>query len=257
VPDSAAPGGDRTRITGVARLGKRTKLLVPRLAPGDIAVLDHRDIDRVSAEDLVRSGIRAVVNVAPSTTGRYPNQGPTILVEAGIHLVDVAGVPLFDVLRDGDPLTVEGGTLKRGDELLAQGEILDVACVARAHEEARQAVDAALRDFASNTMAHVVAERELLSEPMELPELRTSFRDRPALVVVRGVDHQKDLRMLRPFVRDVKPVLVAVDGGAEAILEAGWTPDLIVGDMDSASDEALRSGAELVVRARPGARPSG
>jgi uncharacterized membrane-anchored protein len=77
------------------------------------------------------------------------------------------------------------------------------------------------------------------------------------MIVVRGVDHQKDLRILRPYVRDQHPVLMAVDGGADAILEQGLEPDMIVGDMDSASDAALRSGAELVVHAYPDGRAPG
>ena len=243
---------------GTARLGKRTKRLVKRLEAGDIAIVDHAGIDRVSADDLVETGVRCVINVAASCSPSYPNSGPLILAEAGVHLVDVPGSPLFETVKDGDHVRVRGGRVTTGDGLLlAEGEVQDLETVGRAHEHGRRQIGEAIEAFAENTMNHIREERDLLAGRMEMPDFDTRFRDRPALVVVRGVDHQKDLRMLRPYVRDVRPVLVAVDGGADAILEAGFKPAMIVGDMDSATDAALRCGAELVVHAFPDGRAPG
>jgi uncharacterized membrane-anchored protein len=256
---SSAPDGRpaAAAFTGPARLGKRTKRLVRRLAATDIAVIDHEDIDRVSAEDLVACGVRCVVNVAHSSSGRYPNQGPLILAEGGVHLVDMPGAPLFDALSDGDLVTVRGSALLRDGEVVWEGEVQELEAVTREHEAGQRKIGEALEDFADNTILHVREERELLAGHIELPEFDTEFRDRPVLVVVRGVGHQRDLRILRPYVRDVKPILVAVDGGADAILDEGFVPDMIVGDMDSASDGALRSGAELIVHAYPDGRAPG
>jgi uncharacterized membrane-anchored protein len=242
---------------GPVRLGKRTKRLVKRLEPGDIAIVDHEDIDRVSADDLVATGVRCVLNVAHSSSGRYPNSGPLILAEGGVHLVDLPGAPLFDLFKDGDRLRVSGGRLMRDGVVLAQGEVQDLETLALAQERGRRQIGEAIEAFAENTMAHIREERDLLAGRLELPDFTTRFRDRPALVVVRGVGHQKDLRILRPYVRDVRPVLVAVDGGADAIIEAGFKPHMIVGDMDSATDGALRCGAELVVHAYPDGRAPG
>jgi uncharacterized membrane-anchored protein len=180
-----------------------------------------------------------------------------ILTDAGIHLVDVPDQPLFDLIEDGHELTVRGAEIFRGGVLVATGQVLDSEGVHRAHEKARQQIGEALAAFAENTLEHMRDERELLAGRIDLPEFDTSFRDRSALVVVRGVDHQKDLRILRPYVRDVRPVIVAVDGGADAVIADGFVPDMIVGDMDSASDAALRSGAELVVHAYPDGRAPG
>ena len=228
-----------------------------RIGCEDIAIIDHAGIDRVSGEDLVASGVKHVVNVAVSVAPHYANRGPSILVDGGIHLVDMPGAPLFDELRDGEHLTLDGGRLMRGDELVWEGQVLDRETVERAYEEAERRIGEALEAFAENTMTHIREERELLSGEIALPDFDTVFRDRPVLIVVRGVDHKRDLRILRPYVRDTKPVIVAVDGGANALLEEGLKPDMIVGDMDSATDGALRCGAELVVHAYPDGRAPG
>jgi len=242
---------------GCARLGKRTKRLVKTLRADDIAVIDHEDIDRVSGEDLVASGVRCVLNASPSSTGRYPNVGPLVLAESGVHLVDLPGQPLFDELSDGELITVRGGTVLRDGKPVFEGKVQELDGVRHAHDRERLKLGEALEAFAENTMSHIREERDLLAGRLDLPEFSTIFRDRPCLIVVRGVDHQKDLRILRPYVRDQRPVIVAVDGGADAILEQGLEPDMIVGDMDSASDAALRSGAELVVHAYPDGRAPG
>src|SRR5687767_12882186 len=242
---------------GCVRMGKRTKRLVKTLRPGDIAVIDHTDIDRVSGEDLAATGVRCVLNVAPSSTGRYPNVGPLVLAEAGVHLVDLPGRPLFDELSEGERITVRAGTVLRDGRPLFEGEVQELDAVRHAHDRQRVKLGEALLAFAENTMSHIREERELLGGRLDLPDFETRFRDRPCLIVVRGVGHQRDLRILRPYVRDQRPVIVAVDGGADAILEQGLEPDMIVGDMDSASDAALRSGAELVVHAYPDGRAPG
>jgi uncharacterized membrane-anchored protein len=234
---------------GPARLGRRTKDLVKRLQPGDIAIVDHRDIDRMAAEDLVDARVRAVVNIAPSTTGRYPNPGPLTLTRAGVCLVDVPGTPLFDLLSDGTTVTLRGGTVIGPNGVLAQGHVWDSDQLALVADEQQRQIGRAIEDFAENTLTHIREERNLLMRPLKLPPLETSFRDRHALVVVRGTDYKRDLRAIRPYVRDVGPVVVAVDGGGDALLEAGLKPDLVIGDMDSASDRVLSCGAELVVHA--------
>src|SRR3954451_24075821 len=244
-------------VAGTARLGRRTKVLTKHLAPGDIAVIDHKDLDRVSAEDLVAVGVRAVLNCRPSSSGTYPNLGPLLVVQAGIHLVDLPDDRLFERLRDGDRIEVRGGQVWRDGELIAEGRVQPAEDVRRRHDAARSEIGEALYAFARNTVEHMVEERELLAGKVELPRFTTDFRDRPALIVVRGVDHRRDLRALRPYIRDVRPVLVGVDGGANAIIEEGFKPDMIVGDMDSSTEETLRSGAELVVHAYPDGRAPG
>jgi uncharacterized membrane-anchored protein len=255
-PAGAASAAVR-EVSGIARLGKRTKRLVRRLRRGDIAIIDHLDLDRVSAEDLIACGIEAVVNCAPSSSGRYPNAGPLLLVQAGIHLVDAPGAALFDDLEDGDPIVVRDGEVLRNGQVLARGQVQDPQTVQELNDQRRREIGEALEAFAQNTVQHMVQERELLAGKLELPQFSTDFRDRTVLVVVRGVDHKRDIKALRPYIRDVRPVLVGVDGGADALIEEGFRPHMIVGDMDSATESTLRSGAELIVHAYPDGRAPG
>ena len=238
-------------LTGHAKLDRRTKNLVRRLSADDIAIIDHTDIDRVSAEELVESGVRVVVNVAESQSGRFPNPGPLALVRAGVRLIDAPGADLFEQVNEGELLTVRGAGLYRNGTCLASGRVLQAGELEHALAEQRSRVTHALEAFADNTMRYLREEGKLLAEGVDFPHLRTRFRDRHALVVARGPGYKRDLRMVKPYVRDFKPVLIAVDGGADALIEAGYKPDVIVGDMDSVSNEALASGAELVVHAYP------
>ena len=243
-------------FTGRARLGRRTKSLVSRLGPGDVAIIDHQDIDRVSAEELLESGVRVVVNIARSQSGRFPNPGPLLLVRGGVRLIDAPGAPLFDELSDGEDVTVRGASVFRNGTCLANGRTLGAEELGRALAEQQGRVTEALEGFAENTLRYLRDEGRLLSQGIDFPALETRFRERHALVVARGPGYKRDLAIVRQYVRDFKPVVVGVDGGADALLAAGTKPDVIVGDMDSVSDEALRCGAELVVHAyRDGAAP--
>ncbi len=251
VPAGGARSGSRANgaITGPVRLGRRTKDLVRRLRPEDIAIVDHADLDRVSAEELVESGVRLVVNVARSSTGRFPNPGPLELTRAGVRLVDAPGAQLFEALSDGDLVQVEGGAIWHEGEKLVQGTELDATSLEVALVEQQSRLSEALEAFAENTLLHLRGEAEGLAAGLPLPQLRTRFRDRHTLVVARGPGYKSDLRMVRPYIRDFRPVVVAVDGGADALREVGLDADVIVGDFDSVSDEALAGGAELVVHA--------
>ena len=239
------------------RLGERTKHLVRRLRPGEIAVVDHEDIDRIAAEELIAAGAVAVLNASSSSTGRYPNAGPLLLTRAGVRLVDAPGAGLFERLKDGDVVRVEGGAISRLGKEVAHGHALAEAELESQLEEQRERIDEALAEFAENTVAHIQQETDLLTGDIAFPPTRARFRDRHVLIVVRGDRHRRDLKALRAYIRDVRPLIVAVDGGADGVLEAGMKPDVILGDMDSASDGALESGAELIVHAYPDGRAPG
>ncbi|GAA2194666.1 putative cytokinetic ring protein SteA [Micromonospora lupini] len=250
---NAEPG----RVLGTARLDRRTKRLVGRLRPGDIAVIDHVDVDRVAADSLVAVGVAAVLNAKPSVSGRYPNLGPEVLVAAGIPLLDDLGEGVFERIREGDQVRIEGNTVFAGEEPVAHGTLQDAESVAKAMSDAREGLSVQLEAFAANTMDYLRQERDLLLDGVGVPDIQTQIQGRHCLIVVRGYDYKADLDVLRPYIREFKPVLIGVDGGADALVEAGYTPDMIIGDMDSVTDDVLRCGAEVIVHAYPDGRAPG
>jgi uncharacterized membrane-anchored protein len=274
-------------ILATARVDVKTKALVKRLAPGEIAIIDHPDLDRVSADELIGCKVAAVVNAAKSITGRYPNLGPQMLIEAGIPLVDDVGRDVLARIADGALVRLDAGTLyaeapgqhgqpalageeagpaiplapenpaQASAEPVAKGTLQTAESVQAALSEAEAGVAAQIDSFAANTLEFLRRERDLLTNGITVPKLRTSMRNKHVLVVVRGYRYQEDLRALRPYIREYRPVMLAVDGGADALLEAGYRPSIIIGDMDSVSDDALECGAELVVHAYPDGRAPG
>jgi len=245
------------RVRGMARVDRRTKNLCSRALPGDVAIICHRDVDGPAAQALVARGVGAVVNADRSISGRYPNLGPQILLAHGIPILDNVGAAVLEEVREGDVVEVVGDALYLSGRLVAKGEPLTEELLSVRLSEARQNLSRELRSFVENTLSLVQAEQGLLFEPSRIPELKTMFQGRHALVVVRGEGCRDDLHAIASYVREMRPVLIAVDGGADVLLEFGFTPDLIIGDMDSVSDRALRSGAELVVHAYPDGRCPG
>jgi uncharacterized membrane-anchored protein len=238
-------------LTGVARLDRHTKRITKRLQPGEIAVIDHADIDRMAADALVSCKVAAVVNAAPCISGRYPNLGPEVLMRAGIPVLDSVGGKVFEEVSEGQLVRLDGDSLYVGATLVATGFRHDADSVCAAMADAKAGLSTQLEAFAANTMEYMRRERDLLLDGVGVPDISTELEGRHCLIVVRGYDYRQDLRVLRPYIREFKPVLIGVDGGADALVEAGYRPDLIVGDMDSVSDHVLRSGAEVVVHAYP------
>jgi len=246
-------------VVGRVRVDRRTKNLLQRVQPGEIAVIDHEDLDRIAAEGLVAAGVVAVINARPSFSGRYPNTGPLVVVAAGIPVVDAVGEDVMNRLHDGEVVAITGDDVRLGDEVVATGHRPSLEELEAGLEEARRSLGTALERFATNTLEHLKRERHLASDNPTLPDVGVDLRDRHVLVVVRGQDYREDLLALKRtgYLREVKPVLVGVDGGADALREMGLRAAIIIGDFDSVSEAALRSGATLVVHAYPGGRAPG
>jgi uncharacterized membrane-anchored protein len=238
--------GVEVRVTGPARADRRTKDLAKRLRAGEIAVIDHTDIDRVAAESLIAAGIAAVVNAGHSISGRYPNVGPIRLLRAGIPIIDRVEPSIVGSVTEGETLRLSGGEIFRGPERIAAGTVLTVEGVEADMEAARVSIGEELQRFAENTLEYIRREADLTFEPVTLPPLRVDMKGRHALVVVRGHDYRDDLHALKAYIKEYRPVLIAVDGGADALLDEGFTPDVIIGDFDSVSEQALGVGADLV-----------
>jgi len=240
-----------------ARVDRRTKNLLRRVQAGEVAFIDHEDLDRVSAEGLADKGVSAVVNAARSISGRYPNLGPLILVERGVPLVDGVGNLLMSKVKEGQPVRLDGDRIYAGTDLVGVGTRQTSESVTAAMDVARRRLAEQFESFAANTMLFIVRERDLLFGGTGLPDLDHKMSGRHVLVVVRGYQYREDLAALRPYIREVHPVLIGVDGGADALIEEGYRPNLIVGDMDSVTEAALRSGAEIVLHAYPSGHAPG
>lgn len=254
-----APEAHPQPVGGVVRVGRRTKDLAKVIAAGEIAVIDHEDLDTVATESLIAAGVVAVVNAAPCISGRYPNSGPLMLPAAGVAVIDGVGSDVMDDLADGTIVTLDGGDVIVDGEVAASGRRQDIGSFGIVLEEARRTMGAELQRFAENTLTYVQREGHLLVDDPDIPDIPVQFAGRQVLIVVRGVDYKQDLHLLRRsgYLKEKKPLLVGVDGGADAFLEMGMTPDVIIGDMDSVSEQALRCGAALVVHGYADGRAPG
>jgi uncharacterized membrane-anchored protein len=245
------------RVVGVARVGPRTKDLAKRIGKGEIAVIDHRDLDRIAAESLLAAGVAAIVNADQSISGRYPNGGPERVVAAHVPLLDAVGSAVMEKVRDGEIVELRDDALWCNGEKFAVGELLTADEIEHRMEDARLRIGTELRSFARNTLEYIDKEAERTFEPLVLPPLKTKVSGRHALVVVRGLDYERDLRALRAYIREYRPVLIAVDGGADALIDDGRTPDIIIGDFDSLTPVAMHCGAELIHHVHPDGRAPG
>lgn len=258
LPSRRRPREPLEGVVGTTRVDRRSTTLVRRLRPGDVAVVDILDLDVVTANALLARRPVAVLNASASTSGRYPNLGPQVLVDAGVVLVDSLGPDLLNDVVDGrtaqvvagDVFLLDNGARPEHGEPVASGTLQTAETVAESMEGARQGMAAQLDAFAASTSLFLSAERDLILEGVGVPELQVQMAGRPVLVVVRGYGWAADLRRLRRFVAERRPVLIGVDGGADALLEAGLRPDVVVADVEQVSDDALTSGAEIVAHTR-------
>lgn len=246
-------------VRGPARTGRRTKDLVERLERGDVAIIDHADLDRIAAEALADREVAAVLNAAESCTGRYPNQGPLVLLEAGIRLIDGLGPEIMTAVPDGAEVTIDGGEVRLDGDVVGSGVEQSIDSIEEIHERSRANLGAEFERFVDNTVEYLDSNLDLLADDLETPDVGVDFNDRHVLVVVRGHDYREDLSLITSsgYITEMRPILVGVDGGADALMELGLKPDVIVGDFDSVSERTLRSGAALVVHAFPDGRAPG
>lgn len=244
-------------IKGTARLDSKTKNLVKRLQPGDIAIINHQDLDEVSAQALTDAKVRAVINTSTSLSCEYPNLGPLRLAQAGIYQLDNVAEELMEKIKEGDIIEIEGNVISKPGSWKCTGTVLDIKDILEKMEHTKKNIGIVLEKFVQNTIRHASQEQSFFLGDIQVPDINTSFKKRHSLIVVRGQNHKEDLAAIRSYIEDVKPVLIGVDGGADALREYGYYPDIIIGDMDSISDDTLKIGAEIIVHAYPDGRAPG
>lgn len=230
-------------------MDRRTKNLVKRLKKKDIAVINHDDIDEVAANSLIDIRPRAIINAQPSITGRYPAKGVYKILKADIPVLDEVGESIFDILREGNAIEIRGNQVLVESKVVAEGRKLEIEDVKEKLRKANQNIQVELDHFVDNTLEYAKKEKDILLGNLEVPYLETNILNRHVLIVVRGSSYKEDLRTINSYIQEEQPVIIGVDGGADALLEFGLKPDIIVGDMDSVSDQALNSGAEIIVHA--------
>lgn len=245
-------------LVGTARVERRTRALLPRLRPGDVAVVEHVDMDRATAQALIDADVAAVVNAAPMISGRYPNLGPQLLVEAGVLLVDGVGVAALGAIGEGRSVRLHEGEVYAGEDVVARGREVDAATVAAELDQARTGLVTQLETFTHNSTEFLRREQDLLLHGRGVPRLDTRIAGRPVVVVVRGAEHEQELARIKPFLREQHPVLVGVGAGAEVLRAAGFKPDVVVldaraEDAELPSAKTLRSARDVVVRVDRGA----
>ena len=245
------------RVEAPIKVDRKTKKLAKRLSAGEIAVINHIDIDEVAANSLVERKIKLVINAAPSISGRYPNKGPKILIDNNILIIDNVGENVFEELKEGQVIEVNNGQIYRDGQFIGSGEVMDKSVVEKRTQIAYENMSVELDRFIDNTIEYAKREKGFILGETEIPKMTTNYKDRHVLVVVRGQDYKEDLATIKSYIEEMKPILVGVDGGADALLECGYNPDVIVGDMDSVTDEALKKAKEIVVHAYVNGRAPG
>ena len=235
-------------LKGIVIIDKKTKNLVKRIKPGQIAIICHADLDEIAAQSLIEAKVKAVLNATSSITGMYPNKGPGILLKAGIPLIDNLGFKIMN-LPEGQVVSIRENQVWSEGKLIAQGSLMTDKRLEKLINETKKNLDYQLNKFITNTLNFVSKEKDIILGNIDYPNIKTNMQNKNVVIVVRGQGYKEDLNAIRPFINEEKPILIGVDGGADALLEIGYKPDLIIGDMDSISDKALRCGAELIVHA--------
>lgn len=244
-------------IKGVVKKDKKTKNLISRLSTGDIAVISHRDLDEIAALSLVESKIKCIINLDKTISGKYPNQGPSILLEAGIPIFEVNDENFFERLEEGKPIELDNYTIIYENEIISSYEHLDKDKIEEMLKVGYSNIEKELNKFIENTLEYAKKEKDLVTGKVNIPKIKTKISNRHVLIVVRGKDYKRDLLAINNYISEMKPVLIGVDGGGDALLEFGYVPDIVIGDMDSVSDKCLKLSKEIIVHAYPNGKAPG
>ncbi|OHU98977.1 putative cytokinetic ring protein SteA [Mycobacterium talmoniae] len=239
----------RPGVVGTARVDRDIDRLLRRVCPGDIVVLDVLDLDRITADALVDAAIAGVVNASPSISGRYPNQGPEVLVANGVALIDEAGPTVFKKIKDGAKIRLHNGGVYSGDRRLALGTERSDLDITEMMHEAKSGLVSHLEAFAGNTIEYIRSESPLLIDGIGIPDIDVDLRRRHVVLVADEPHAAEDLKYLKPFIKEYQPVLIGVGTGADVLRKAGYRPQLIVGDPEQLSVDVLKCGAQVVLPA--------
>lgn len=236
-------------IKGVIKKDTKTKKLINRLRPGDIALISHRDLDEVAAISLMESKVKCVLNADKTISGRYNNQGPNVLLKAGIPIFELIEKSLFNDIQEGQTLKIIEDKIVFKNKIIGSCRLLDENNIKLLLQIGLKNTEKELKKFIDNTLEYANREKNLILDNITIPNTKVNISKRHALVVVRGKDYKKDLSSIKSYIKEKRPVLIGVDGGGDALLDFGYIPDIVVGDMDSISDKCLKLAKEIIVHA--------
>lgn len=235
-------------IQGRVKVGPITKKLVNYLCNDDIAVIRHNDIDELAAAALVDKGVRAVINTGTTMTGHYKAAGAMTLLLSGVPVIDSR----LDLgcFNDYDLVTVvENDMIINGIIFKNSCSIVDMEYVRKKQLEAEKNEDREVIKFICNTISHAQNEYLHIVGYSDYPDLRSQLEGRHVVVVVRNKCSSDELKSLKSYIESYHPVFIAVDGGADLILNLGYIPDILIGDMDSVSDIGIYRSREIILHA--------
>lgn len=236
-------------IKGRVKKDKRTKNLIKGLKTGDIAVICHKDLDEIGASSLVEKRVKCVINTDKTISGRYPNQGPTILLKANIPLYEAYDDSLFESIKDGGTIEIVDNQVIHKGKNIGEIKLLDEKTIKEQLGKGYDNLEKELDSFIENTLDYAKKEKGLVTGNVDIPTISTKLKNRHALIVVRGKDYKRDLAAIQAYIHEVNPILIGVDGGGDALIEFGYIPDIVIGDMDSVSDKCLKLSKEIIVHA--------
>ncbi|MDD3839181.1 MAG: putative cytokinetic ring protein SteA [Clostridia bacterium] len=236
-------------IKGKAKKDDKTKNLVKKIKKNEIAVIDHTDIDEIAAYSLIEKKVKLIINAAQSITGTYPSKGCELLENAGIFILDEIGREKYNMIKDGDFIELIEDNIYVNGKLLCKATILTKNQIEKKMLESRKNVKNELNKFIDNTLKYAKLEKDFFIDEIEVPNIKTNIYGRHVLVVIRGKNYKEDLMAIKSYIDEIKPVTIGVDGGADALIESGYKPDIVIGDMDSVSDNTLKKCKEIIVHA--------
>lgn len=236
------------RLQGRIKVGCRTKELVNYLSPEDIAIIQHDDIDEISAFALAHSGTKAVINTGRTMTGRFDPKGAAALLNNQVPVFDTS----LDIncFRENEILTV------MDNDIIFNSCMYKGVCSAVNWEYVRKRMKEAENNekneaisFLGNTIVHAANEISSIVNFSDYPCLYTRLEGRHVIVVTRNYSSMEELHMLEGYIEKFKPLFIGVDGGADILVDCGYLPDILIGDMDSVSDIGIRKSRELILHA--------
>lgn len=248
---------DLPGVTAPVRDIARDPKSLRKLAAGDIVVIDGPQISLGLAQRLIETNVAAVATVLPSEKGNVPRFGPQLLIDSGVAFIDGIGEAGRQAIKSGKKYRLDDGVFYKGENELARGEVITLEQAVENFQEARELLVDHMEALSGNLTEFVRSEAPLFIDGLGIPEVDVQMNNLPVVIVSPGPSHKDEIKQLKRFIREQDAVLIGVESAADSLLEAGYKPQLVVGDPEFMSDKVLRSGATVILPADPDGHAAG